>query len=1233
MMYKRIWALILALAMVAGLVPTVDALPVKVEPSSVDRCCHTLRVNPLSPNYVRPAYDGKLIEITPQRVEDHFHYLDEVYIDKHPEAALVVNTGDHRDQEVLKTLAETITAGCKTNTEKANAIDRWLYRNIYYDVNTSAYAYDTFYNRTGNCLSYANLMQFLLRSLGIPAVVGDGWRGDMKTSTVDLFNYEGHAWCFVYLEGEWVLYDPLWIECGTTDRDYIAEWIYLDTVEFITPASDGDNLPPEAWDKPKVYYTDGRWYNFDNSHPNGYGNFTMMVNNQSYNFTPCQDELALGLEGGYDGWYILDGKNDKSGMQLGEIYRNSWLSYGEYEGGGYLNLTYAHPNGMQIDGAIMEYDGVERYMQCNTSFPVLAEEEDYTIQYGCMAFKPGYVGPFVAPSWGSAYDTDFHVVTWESDTPEVCTVDQSGILTAVAPGFAQIRLTLSDQEGGGYYTITHINVCVSDEERIPQLDSPTASGVCGEDLTWVLDQNGVLTISGTGDMYDYEYMEAPWRDYLANIVQIVAEDGVTRIGNNAFREAVNLTAVSLSDTITEIGSWAFMYAENLTAITLPSNLASLEQQAFLNCCALQEIELPGTLSFIDSGVFSGCTSLTRAVIHADPDAPSLMMGDGVFRSCTSLEAIEVDEDHFCLKSIDGVLYNYSDEGLILMQYPCAKGDTVFQIPEGTYDIFQLAMEDVDALEEVIIPDGVQNIGSYAFQNCDNLRTLRFQGDAPEFGQDVVMGMTVTVYYPADNETWTEEVMQNHGGTITWVSYEKTDTSGMCGENLTWELNDSGTLTISGTGAMYDYAAGAAPWYDQRDQIINVVVSEGVTTIGEYAFYDLSNVGKTAVAPASVSANAISGNGFHLPETLQAIGEGAFSGCSGVTVVEFPAAVESIGDDAFSGCTALKEIVFQGDAPEIGETAFEDVQAKVTYPEDNETWTEEVKENYGGNITWGEEKVYSITWVEAYASLGGNIAVVFKADLSEDLVADPNAFMRFTYAGKTVDVPVSEASRAGNYYNFFCRITSVNMTDDITAQMMVGEEAIGRSVTTSLEKYCSYIISTSKDAKTVNLMKAMLNYGAAAQKMMNYKPDNLANKSLSDADKVLTKVDATQYKHSITGTEDGIKPVEALLVLGSETTIRVGFSLTGNKTIDQYTFTVDGVEVEPVLKGGKYVLEVPNIAAHRLDEYHTFTCGGITVTYCGLSYVNQVMGYYTEGTTFDMAAALYNYSQATEAYTN
>jgi hypothetical protein len=277
------------------------------------------------------------------------------------------------------------------------------------------------------------------------------------------------------------------------------------------------------------------------------------------------------------------------------------------------------------------------------------------------------------------------------------------------------------------------------------------------------------------------------------------------------------------------------------------------------------------------------------------------------------------------------------------------------------------------------------------------------------------------------------------------------------------------------------------------------------------------------------------------------------------------------------------------------------------------------------------KDYTINWIEAYTSLGGNIAVVFKAELSEDLANDPNAFMRFTYANRIIEIPVSEAVRSGKYHNFYCRITSVNMTDEITAQMMVGEEAIGRQAATSLEKYCQYILKTSKDAKTLALMKAMLNYGAAAQKMIGYKTDNLANKNLSEADKVLALVDATGFKHNLSGSEAGIKPVEAKLVLGSETTIRIGFQLTGSKSIEEFTFAVDGVEVRPEYKGGMYCLEVENIAAHRLDEYHTFTCGDITLTYCGLSYVNQMLGIYNQGVIYDMVLALYYYSQATEAF--
>ena len=297
------------------------------------------------------------------------------------------------------------------------------------------------------------------------------------------------------------------------------------------------------------------------------------------------------------------------------------------------------------------------------------------------------------------------------------------------------------------------------------------------------------------------------------------------------------------------------------------------------------------------------------------------------------------------------------------------------------------------------------------------------------------------------------------------------------------------------------------------------------------------------------------------------------------------------------------------------------------------YTDPVDHSYeDGRCKWcGKEQSYA-KFSSISTSLGGNIAMNFYVELSEDLVADPDAYIQFTFGGKTIHVPLSEGVASGNnVYRFACPITSKNMTDDITAQVFNASGAVGASKTMSVDTYCNWVIENVKDAKTVNLMKAMLNYGASAQMLFNYRTDDLANAALSAADKTFGKVDASAFAHSRTGEEDGIKPVSYTLLLDSETTVRCYFQLTGTKTIDQFTFTVDGIKVEPVYKDGYYYIEKANIAAHRLDDMHAFTCGNITITYGGLSYVNQVMTYYTSGTTFDMASALYAYSKAAEAY--
>ena len=279
--------------------------------------------------------------------------------------------------------------------------------------------------------------------------------------------------------------------------------------------------------------------------------------------------------------------------------------------------------------------------------------------------------------------------------------------------------------------------------------------------------------------------------------------------------------------------------------------------------------------------------------------------------------------------------------------------------------------------------------------------------------------------------------------------------------------------------------------------------------------------------------------------------------------------------------------------------------------------------------------YFVEWVSTTASLGGDIGLNFYAKISTNIVNDPDAYVLFTFNGSTIKVPMSDAVVSVvdgvTRYRFTCQVSAKQMSQNVTAQVMIGDEAIGKSLTNSVKSYGEYLLENYSNEKLLDLVKAMLNYGASAQMYFKYNTADLANSSLSEADKALADVDASAYASSVVGAEEGIEVAGASLLLDSETTVRVYFKLTGDKTIDQYTFTVDGQEVTPVANGGKYYVEVRGIGAHRLDEFHTFTVGGMTVNYCALSYVNVVLDKATDQTLIDCVKALYAYAMAAEAY--
>jgi hypothetical protein len=160
-------------------------------------------------------------------------------------------------------------------------------------------------------------------------------------------------------------------------------------------------------------------------------------------------------------------------------------------------------------------------------------------------------------------------------------------------------------------------------------------------------------------------------------------------------------------------------------------------------------------------------------------------------------------------------------------------------------------------------------------------------------------------------------------------------AGGCGEGLTWIFNANGTLVISGTGAMDDYSAdengvSTAPWAAYKDDIKALIIEDGVTSIGEYAFANvytneslmMFNFARTFNG-AAATAEGVEGE-LAIPASVKSIGKCAFAGCDKFEgELQLPANLETIGDDAFNGCAGLEgEVKVPATVTEVGDRAFQ-----------------------------------------------------------------------------------------------------------------------------------------------------------------------------------------------------------------------------------------------------------------------------------------------------------------------
>ena len=320
------------------------------------------------------------------------------------------------------------------------------------------------------------------------------------------------------------------------------------------------------------------------------------------------------------------------------------------------------------------------------------------------------------------------------------------------------------------------------------------SGNCGANITYELDSNGLLTISGTGKMADYEMQydsasdeyitTAPWGNQAKTVV---IGDGVTGIGAAAFYGCSGLTSVTMGSNVTNIGESAFRGCTGLTGIVLPGSVTGIGEYAFYNCESLTAIEIPEGVTTLGNSAFFGCDNLKEIRYNARAAADltglsgafrsagasvggvKVIFGESVekipgniFSNCESLTSVTIGSN---VTSIGDNAF-LGCKGLVEINYnaraaECAEdsfdsgdglkvtfGDSVECIPDY---IFQ----DCPGLTSVTIGSSATTIGHYAFNRCTGLTSIKIPESMTNIGYMAFSGCTslADVYYGGTERQW------------------------------------------------------------------------------------------------------------------------------------------------------------------------------------------------------------------------------------------------------------------------------------------------------------------------------------------------------------------------------------------------------------------------------------------------------------------------------------------------
>ena len=414
------------------------------------------------------------------------------------------------------------------------------------------------------------------------------------------------------------------------------------------------------------------------------------------------------------------------------------------------------------------------------------------------------------------------------------------------------------------------------------------------------------------------------------------------IGESAFKNCSGLIVVTIPNNVTTIESYAFENCSSLTSLDLGSHVTTIKEYAFEGCIGLSSLTIPSSVTTIKKNAFNNCTNLTYVTINSNA------LASATYSISEDLSGIHYD--NFRSRFGNQVTsYTFGSNVTAIGDYACYNCTGMTSVNLGyVATIGNYAFRGCSGLTSLTIPNYVTSIGEYAFYNCSGMTSVIIGNSLTSISNSTFghcSGMT-SVTIPSSVTSIGGYAFSECSG-LTRVNYTGT-LGGWC--NISFSTQSSNPLLYAHNLYINDELVTTANWS----------ISGSVTIIKPYAFYGCTGLnsvtiplsvtsignsafgGCTALTSVTLRSNAVvsatytSSNNFStifgnqvesytlsgLPSyPIQAIGNYAFYGCSGMTSLDIPSSVTSIGQYAFRGCSGLNSITIPNSVTSINSYTF------------------------------------------------------------------------------------------------------------------------------------------------------------------------------------------------------------------------------------------------------------------------------------------------------------------------